>query len=178
MHVEVKSRSTFSPEDQAAIEALSGAVYPPEVVATSPGRDFTWSQPQYSIFVHDDAGHLVSHVGVLTRGATLNGTAVQIGGIGGVSTHPDYRSRGYAAAGIKRAVDSFIENPSIAFALLVCQRNVAPYYARLGWQPFEGVLVVEQPNGRVQFTLNMPMVFPIHAEVPKSGEIDLCGAPW
>ncbi len=130
MHVEVKSRSAFGPEDRAALEALSAAVYPPEVIATSPGRDVTWAPPQHSIFVHDDAGHLVAHVGVVTREVTLDGTVVRVGGIGGVSTHPDYRSRGYAAAGIQRAVDFFIEDPSIAFALLVCQRNVAPYYAR------------------------------------------------
>ena len=178
MRVEVKSRSTFRPEDQAALEALSEAVYPPEVIATSPGKDVTWERPEHSIFVRDDTGRLVSHVGVLTRDATLDGTAVRIGGIGGVATHPDYRGRGYAAAGMQGAMDFFAEDPGIAFALLVCQPDVAPYYARLGWQPFDGVLMVEQPNGRVRFMLNMPMVFPIHAEVPKHGEIDLCGLPW
>ena len=178
MQVEVKSRSSFRPEDRAALEALSRAVYPPEVIATSPGRDVTWSPPQYSIFVHDDAGHLVSHVGVLTREVTLDGTVVRIGGIGGVATHPDYRGRGFAAAGMQRALDFFTEDPGIAFALLGCQPDVAPYYARLGWQPFEGVVMVEQPNSRIQFTINMSMVLPIHAEVPKNGEIDLGGPPW
>ncbi|MEH2457738.1 hypothetical protein [Nostoc sp.] len=66
----------------------------------------------------------------------------------------------------------------LTFALLVCRQVLVPFYTRLGWQSFNGILLVEQPGGTVPFTGNEPMVLPVNDKAPKKGTINLCGLPW
>ena len=66
----------------------------------------------------------------------------------------------------------------VAFSLLVCQAHLLPFYGRLGWLPFPGRLVVEQPGGSIVFTVNCPMVLPGLCPAPQEGVIDLRGLPW
>jgi GNAT superfamily N-acetyltransferase len=107
--------------DRAAIRALSLAVYPPEEAATWPGRHLEWAKGEWCVRVWGDAGDLVSYTGIILRQASCDGRPARVGGIGGVMTHPAARGRGYAAQGIRRAMDFFREREDIAFALLVCE---------------------------------------------------------
>src|SRR5262249_35355270 len=151
--------ATLDDDERAALKALTAAVYPPEVVAASPGRHFQWAPPDYSILVFTPEGDLVSHVGIVVRTGTLNSVAVKLGGIGSVKPHPRAQGHGYASAGLRRAATALHDDHHVAFSLLVCQEHLLPFYNRLGWLPFLGRLIVEQRAGPTVFTHNRPMVF-------------------
>ena len=177
MHVDITRVADLTPADRDTLRALTVAVYPPEV-APRPGPRVVWAPVEWSIRVWDEAGALVSHVGVLSREVLMDDVPTVIGGIGSVKTHPAARGKGYASAGLREAVRFFTDELWVAFALLVCLPPIVPYYARHGWQRFHGTLLVAQPGGTVPFTTNLPMVLPIHTPTPAGGTIDLCGAPW
>jgi predicted acetyltransferase len=101
-----------------------------------------------------------------------------VGGIGGVKTYPAARSRGLATAAIRRAVEFLRDEVDVEFALLVCEPDLIPFYERLGWRPFPGVLLVEQHGATVPFTFNRPMTLPVRQDAPPGGTIDLLGPPW
>lgn len=168
----------IAPADRDALRALTAAVYPAEAAPSTPEPHIAWAPTDWSIRVWDDAGMLVSHVGLITRDAIHDDAPVLIGGIGGVKTHPAARGNGYAAAGLGEAVRFLADEPRVAFALLVCLPPVVPYYERMGWQRFLGTLLVEQPGGTVAFTANLPMTLPIHCPAPAHGTINLRGYPW
>lgn len=178
MRIDLKPVVTLDDSERAALKVLTGAVYPPEVVARSPGRLFRWASPDYSVLVFTPEGDLVSHVGIVVRPGTLDGAGVTIGGVGSVKTHPRAQGRGYASAGLRRAATALHDDHRVAFSLLVCQEPLLPFYHRLGWLPFAGRLLVEQPTGPTVFTLNRPMVLAGLSAAPQDGTIDLKGFPW
>jgi len=178
MRIDLKPVSTLDDDERAALKALTAAVYPPEVVAVSPGRHFRWASPNYSILGFTPEGELVSHVGIVVRTGTLDSVAVTIGGVGSVKTHPQAQGRGYASAGLRRAATALHDDHRVAFSLLVCQEHLLPFYSRLGWLPFAGRLLVEQPTGPTVFTINRPMVLAGLRAAPQDGMIDLKGLPW
>jgi nodulation protein A len=178
MRVELRLVAQLSDDERAALKALTAAVYPPDVVATRPGRHIQWASPDYSVLVSTPGGELVSHVGIVLRAGTLDGAAMKIGGVGSVKTHPRAEGRGYASAGLRRAATALREDHQVAFSLLVCQEHLLPFYNRLGWHTFSGRLVVEQPTGRTVFTINRPMVLSGLRSAPHDGTIDLNGLPW
>jgi len=143
----------------------------------------------HHIYAHADTPELVNlqnvdgkakphHAGILVREGTLDGVPVKLGGIGGVKTHPQAQGRGYASAALRRAATALHDDHHVAFSLLVCQAHLLPFYGRLGWLPFSGRLVVEQPGGAIIFTINRPMVLPGLLSAPQEGVIDLRGLPW
>jgi GNAT superfamily N-acetyltransferase len=178
MRIDLKLVTTLNNDERAALQALTAAVYPPDVVAVSPGRHFRWASPAYSVLVFTPEGELVSHVGLVIRTGTLDGAAVTIGGVGSVKTHPRAQGRGYASAGLRRAATALHDDHRVAFSLLVCQEHLLPFYTRLGWLPFSGRLIVEQPTGPTVFTINRPMVLAGLSAAPQDGMIDLKGLPW
>lgn len=176
--VDLKLAATLSDDERLALKALTAAVYPPDVVAASPGRHVTWAPTDYSVLVSTPDGLLVSHVGILVRAGTLDGTPVTIGGVGGVKTHPRAEGRGHASAGLRHAAAVLRDQHRVAFSLLACQDHLLPFYHRLGWLTFGGQLVVTQPAGRTVFTINRTMVLSGLRPAPQEGTIDLDGPPW
>jgi aminoglycoside 2'-N-acetyltransferase I len=178
MRLALKPVAELSDDERAALKALTTAVYPPEVLAARPGRHFQWAPPDYSVLVSTPEGELVSHVGIVVRAGSLDGAPVKIGGVGSVKTHPRVQGRGYASAGLRRAATALNDDHQVAFSLLVCQEHLLPFYHRLGWLTFSGLLVVEQPTGHTVFTINRPMVLSGLRPAPQDGVIDLNGLPW
>jgi hypothetical protein len=168
----------FSPGDREAARALSEAVYPPAQFADAPGRKREWAAPEWAVRLYADGGALVSYVGVYLRDGLYNGVPVRIGGIGSVKTHPAARKRGLAAIGMTRAIDFFLAQGDIAFALLVCETRLLDYYGSLGWHQFSGRLYVTQRGGPETFTFNRVMTFAVTTPAPATGDIDLLGPPW
>jgi predicted GNAT family N-acyltransferase len=176
--VTLKPTDDRTEHESLAIHELSRAVYPPETNEDWPGRHLEWAGSQWDILVTDETGGLVSYTGVTVRDAGYDGHEVLIGGIGGVQTAPASRGSGYAATGIRRAVEFFYENANLAFSLLVCEPSLIMYYSRLGWNEFEGRLFTAQHDETVKFVFNRVMVLDIHSPAPKNGTIDLLGPPW
>ena len=176
MHLDFKAVADLTPAEQDARRALTLAVYPPGAPPTT-GEELTWAPPQWAALAWDD-DQLVAHVGIVVRDATLDGREIRIGGIGSVKTHPAARGRGYAGQAIGRAAAFFAADPALAFGLLVCRTPLLPFYGKLGWQPFGGTLLVEQPGRTVQFTANAVLTLPVHEKAPQMGTLDLRGLPW
>ncbi len=168
----------LSDAERAEVQELSLAVYSPAEIENWSGRHLEWSRPEWCVRVRDSAGQLVSYVGIHFGDATHAGRPIQIGGIGNVKTHPDARGRGFATAGINKAVEFFHQQPELEFALLVCEPALLGYYARLGWHEFPGTLLVRQFTKTCEFTFNRIMTIGIRGEGPVGGVIDLDGPPW
>ena len=159
-------------------------MYLPEDNADWPGRHLEWAHSQWDVFVasnfvENDDQKLVSYTGIVVREAAHNGSPVRVGGVGSVKTHPAARGRGYAAAGLRRAMEFFGEQqPSIDFALLVCDPSLLVYYSEHGWQKFTGDMLTSQSSRTEKFTFNRVMVSSVRSSAPSSGTIDLMGPPW
>lgn len=57
----------------------------------------------HNLHVIEEHGKIVSHVGTTIRNAVFLGCSLRVGNVGAVSTHPDYRGKGYAGACFKQA---------------------------------------------------------------------------
>ncbi|WP_282792784.1 GNAT family N-acetyltransferase [Streptomyces sp. CC224B] len=164
--------------EQSALRELRDAVYPPEEEAGWSGAAMEWAPAQWRVAVRSPDGTLACHVGMLFRSGRHDGKAVRIAGIGGVKTHPRYRRRGYAEAAMLRAEKYFHERGDVDFGLLVCDPPLLPYYSRLGWQEFEGRLLVTQFGEEVEYTYSRVMTRSVLCATPTEGVIDLGGPPW
>jgi hypothetical protein len=178
MPATIDRMADLSPADHEQIRLLSLAVYPPEQFKDWPGRHLEWSSPEVCVRLRREDHSLASFVGVYLREANYDGRRVRIGGIGNVKTHPEARGRGFAADGIRRAIEFFKDQSQVAFALLFCEPRLLDYYGRLGWHEFTGRLLVRQNAAPLEFTFCRVMTHAIDDQPPVTGAIDLCGPPW
>jgi len=177
MKIEFVPTEELSDSQKAALAKLRGAVYPPEVIATLPGRFFSWAPPQWSVFLWD-GDEIISRVGMLVRRMISNGEERTIGGIGGVMTHPSREGKGFASQVMREARRRFETDLKVSYALLFCRPHLVEFYKRLDWKPFTGKVLVEQPGGKIEFSANGSMVRDISEPAPLSGSLDLNGLPW
>jgi predicted acetyltransferase len=117
-------------------------------------------------------------VEIVERIGTVNGQPVKLGGIGGVTTLPEWRRRGLASIALQRAATFMREELHVEFGLLGCEREMAPFYGRLGWEIADAPLVFDQPSGKTTFADAVTMVLPCAGKEFPRGTIDLCGLPW
>lgn len=109
--------------------------------------------------------------------AMVNDDKVKIGGIGGVKTHTSARKLGLASKTIEKTLNFFKEQ-GVDFALLVCESNLVPLYKHMGWQTYEGEVLVTQQGEIDKFTFNLPMLKSVCTPAPIGGVINLMGPPW
>jgi len=83
------------PEELSSLRELTGVVFRPALVDEYPQLFHEGNFDNLRVCV--DEGRCVSHVGMTTRRATFFGCPVQVGCIGAVATHPDYRGQGLAS---------------------------------------------------------------------------------
>jgi GNAT superfamily N-acetyltransferase len=91
--------------------------------------DPTWAPWQTPVVVID--GRLVSTLRIWDRQIHVGATPLRMGGIGGVTTHPDYRRRGLATAMMAHAADT-MRSAGMSLGLLFTEIP-ARFYRRLGW---------------------------------------------
>jgi aminoglycoside 2'-N-acetyltransferase I len=125
-----------------------------------------------------DLDELVSRVGLLVREIYNDGIIKSIGGIGGVMTHPAKQGRGLASQAMREASKHFKTDLNVSYALLFCRPHLVEFYKRLMWKPFHGKIYVEQPRGKVEFSINGAMVLDVNEQAPLNGVLDLDGLPW
>jgi hypothetical protein len=176
--IELSRVADLSAADRDALRALSSAVYPPGESTNWAGRRIEWSAAEWCVCVRDAGGALASYVGISLRDAKRDDSAVRVGGIGGVKTHPASRRRGLASAGIDRALQFFRDQRDVDFALLVCGTHLLDYYRALGWRDFAGRLWIRQHGATEAFTFNRVMTRAVRSDAPETGTIDLLGPPW
>jgi GNAT superfamily N-acetyltransferase len=135
MKLEIRRVADLTADEQSALRTLSLAVYPPEDVATWPGRAIAWAPAQWSVIGWDTECAALCHVGVILREARWNERAVKVGGIGGVKTHPASRRQGFASAAIQAALDFFRNQEDVNGTSETSLYGPRTYGARLvaGW---------------------------------------------
>jgi aminoglycoside 2'-N-acetyltransferase I len=158
-------------------EPLFKEVWPPEVVRTLPWADIVFAHADLRVLIQTETGEAVCHAGIYRREVKWNGRRMRAGGIGGVLTRQNCRRRGYASIALNAAIQTLRDEGSTDFALLFCEPHNAPFYVGRGWQPFDGEIYAEQPQGRVRFEVIAPYVHELR-RAPRQGTIDLCGLPW
>ena len=143
--------------DRLSLAALSGAVHPPGSPPNPVTAGLEWADATLRAMAWQD-GRMVCHVGALLRAATMDGRAVKIGGVGEVMTAPDARRLGYAKAALEAMCRHLIEVQQVSFLMLFCAPALRGFYARLGWRPFAGKLLIGQRGSSMEFPLDAPMV--------------------
>lgn len=167
----LRPTADLTPDETDELTAMKDAVYPD--FSPAPRE---WAPRDWGVFVrHED--QLVSYTGIVIRAGLVDETAVTIGGIGGVATHPAHRGKGYASLAMGRALD-FMLRRNVDFALLVCRDELVDYYSKLGWRLFDGCLLETQYGKPEVFTFNEVLVGDLNSTAPTSGTIDLKGPAW
>lgn len=159
-----------------AAKPLLEAVWPREAVEKSSWGHIEWARADLRILI-EQSERLVCHVGVYFRTVIWKGRKFQIGGIGGVATHPDSRRLGYASIGLDAAIQTLRHHDAIDFALLFCEPHHVAFYEARGWHRFGGETFAEQGGEKVIFDAMASYVFDLKRG-PRDGTIDLCGLPW
>lgn len=159
------------------VQSLFEKVWTPDTAAMIDGIPVEWAHPDLRVMIEAENEGVVCHVGLFHRIGTWKGRRIRIGGIGGVTTHPDHRTRGYAGVALTAAIQTLREERMADFLLLVCRPHHFAFYEKRGWHPFGGAVYAEQKGQRILFDTMSPYVFDI-LYGPRDGEIDLCGLPW
>jgi aminoglycoside 2'-N-acetyltransferase I len=162
-----------------AVDAL-----PPELetqLAAVYQREFSAELLKYAPadwYVVGFLGHeLVGHAGVVKRVIAVGGQTLEVGGITGVVTEPDYRKRGVARTLIARGMEFLRDEHQVSLALLTCSRQLGSLYERLGWRVVQGPTVYAQPDGP-RTCSGLTMVMESDCISWPDGPIDLQGLPW
>ncbi|HEY6420551.1 MAG TPA: GNAT family N-acetyltransferase [Candidatus Binataceae bacterium] len=137
---------------------------------------YQWSPADWYAVVKAD-GDPVGRLGILARTIAVGGDAVQVGGIAGVATRPEWRHRGVASVLMRAAAQFIQQDLKCPFGLLLCRRAVSPVYANLGWRPVVGPTSFEQPRGVTTYR-SLTMVMQFGERQWRDGAIDLRGLPW
>ena len=159
-------------------EELLDAVWPPAEMEKLSWGHVKWAHADLRVLIETDDGALACHVGIYFRTVIWNGQKVHIGGIGGVATRADHRRRGYASIALNAAVQTMRDHDAAQFALLFCEPHNFEFYQSRGWQPFDGAIYAEQPEGRIRFEVMTPFVLDLKRRAPTLGTLDMCGMPW
>jgi GNAT superfamily N-acetyltransferase len=142
---------------------------------------YAWAPPQWCALVYEapDRRELVSYLEIVRRAIDVGGQAVDVGGVSGVMTRPEWRRRGFASEGLRAAGAFLRDELRVDFGLLVCDAGKIPFYGRLGWRAVEAPLVFDQPGGKTDFGEPTPiMILPCRRDDWPAGQIDLRGLPW
>ena len=122
----------------------------------------------------------VSLVEVVQRTILVGGQPVRVGGVGGVSTHPEHRYKGYSAMALREAAHLMFDELNVEFGMLFCAPEMETFYGKLGWQP------IHKPFRHLDHETSQPtwdensMILPSPGSSRQwpDGEVDLNGHGW
>jgi aminoglycoside 2'-N-acetyltransferase I len=137
---------------------------------------FQWTPPEWYVVARLD-GQLVGRLSVARREISVGGTRVDVGGVAGVTTLPELRRRGIAAAMMRRTATLFRDELAVAFGHLLCRADIAPVYASVGWERVAVPTWFTQRSGRQRYP-HETMILRCAGQPWPEGEIDLGGLPW
>ncbi|GAB4518667.1 MAG: GNAT family N-acetyltransferase [Anaerolineae bacterium] len=140
-----------------------------------------WDDPDY-ILITMDGAQWVSTIEIFYKTWLVNGQAMQIGGVGGVMTHPDYEKQGHSRRLMAQSLDVIRQQWQPAFAGLICKTALVPFYESQGWEKLDASLFFRHPNGDMALFARHcvhPMIYRFEPEaVWPEGDIDYGGLPW
>jgi len=177
MEISVLADSELSAHDRSEIDEVCDQAFGVHSTKEDNSFEFQWVPSNDWHVVVKLEGVTVSQVGIVERTGTVDRKPVKLGGVGGVATFPNMQKKGLASAAMHMAAGFMQNSLKVDFGLLVCAREMEPFYHKLGWQEVVGPLVFDQPQGKVTFH-DVIMILPSVQQDWPPGIIDLCGLPW
>ena len=171
LNVIVKAAAELSPEESAQSSETGRLAF-----AGEPSEDLGWVRSEWLVLGKLD-GRVVSQAGILKREILVGGQPVTVGGVGGVSTHPEFQQRGFAEQVMRRAEVFMRDTLHAQFGLLVCAPKRVPYYSKFGWQEMTAPMYFDFSGEKRRF-LERVMVLPLDGSPWPQGDVDLQGGPW
>ena len=135
----------------------------------------TYSSPEWYVLVSCE-GELVGRIGVVERTISVGGRDVRVGGIGGVTTRPEWRRQGVARE-LLIETERLVRRLQVDFGFLLCREGVRPVYEKAGWNVVDAQTRFEQPDGPETYPA-LTMVFSPGDQDWPGGDVDLLGLPW
>lgn len=177
MEISVLADSELSGIERSEIDLVCEEAFSANPGENNPSFDLQWvpENDWHAVVIID--GIIVSHVGIVERTGTVDGIPVKLGGIGGVATLPGMQKRGLATDAMQMVAGFMQDSLKVDFGLLVCSRETARFYRKLGWQEVAGPVMFDQPQGKVTYR-EVTMILPCVKKEWPTGTIDLCGLPW
>ncbi|MFC4140542.1 MULTISPECIES: GNAT family N-acetyltransferase [unclassified Microbacterium] len=181
MHVDLQivRDDALDAESIAAIGALFDREYAAEFGPWTRSAPYGYAPAATRVLAYSGAA-LVGHVGYQPRTISVGGSAVVIGGVGGVLTAPAARGLGLGARMLHAAQQSM--STEVEFGYLGCREEVVPFYKSAGWRRMS---VRERSLSRLDGAPVVTETDPIlirSAGRPDhdwpAGDIDLLGPPW
>jgi len=103
--------------------------WPPTMLEEYPTM---YHQDNYcNLIIIKDNSKIISHVGIYPYDIVSQNQRLKVGGIGGVSTHPDYRKKGYAAELLNFCLEK-LKKKNYDFSILWGNPS---FYQRFGYRP-------------------------------------------
>jgi aminoglycoside 2'-N-acetyltransferase I len=132
----------LSRSDLAAAQALVRSAFGANF------RDHDWLHgvDGVHVVVTDDAA-LLAHAAVVPRSLRHDGDVFETGYVEGVAVHADERGRGLGHLVMDHA--ETLVRKRFQMGALNAIESAAPFYARRGWQRWDGRTEAETPNGQV-----------------------------
>ena len=135
----------------------------------------TWRAKEHHFGI--SAGELlVAHAGWVAVPVSVDGTTMQVAGLGGVIISPELRGQGLAKR-VATAAMAHASGRGFGLALLFCRPDRMPVYTKMGWTALPADIEVEQPGGNL--TMPLPaMWLPLNgtASWPR-GQVSLLSLP-
>ena len=94
-------------------------------------EDLSYRREQTRVVIEE--GHVVATLRVWERTLMIGSRPLRMGGIGGVCTHPGYRSRGHGSALMEESI-SYMDGAGYVIGTLFSALP-SRYYSTLGWAP-------------------------------------------
>lgn len=139
-----------------------------------------WATPK-CVFIEFEGDQWTCVVELLHESILVGDKPLQVAGISGVMTHPEYQKRGLARQLIQDALNQARQQWRLSFALLTCKHALIPYYVALGWQLLDVLIQFTQNDSSTHFDPQkvVGMVYLLEDGVTfPDGEIDMQGYPW
>jgi GNAT superfamily N-acetyltransferase len=144
---------------------------------TTDPEPIDWSSPIEWMALGWINDELVTLLGLLQRQILVGGEPLQVVGVGGVATHPNWQGRGLSSALLQVTGKFMRQRFDAPFGLLVCGEERRRFYGRAGWQYVASQLTFRQDDR--QRIMEAPvMILPLAGQDWPPGAIDLCGLPW
>ena len=135
-----------------------------------------WADPSWMILGRLE-GELVSQLCLLKREILVRDHKIEVGGVGGVATHPDWQRKGFSKQLMSFAETIIRKELSSTFALLLCDGMPCSIYRKAGWRDIANYIIYHENDVSYPLETNV-MVFETSDLPFPEGEIDLCGLPW
>lgn len=120
---------------------------------------------------------IISAVGIVVRDIQVGDSKLRVGGIGGVATLPDHRSRGYAARLMEVSTAWMRKATGLDFGMLFCSAQMIPFYEHQGYRLIKNCLLEIVNDVRTEKD-DQVMILDLGKNDFPAGDIEVTGYTW